>query len=213
VKSVEKEGATTEEAIIRALQTLSVSRGEVAVEVIDEGSAPGEDGGGRPAKVRVTLSPAAQARVVTKEILERMGVKVATRLAETEGGVSIQIETAGTDGLLIGTRGETLAALQHLVQRIMGRILGGRMQVTLDVSGYRARRAEALTKRALVLAERVRATGQDITMDVLSAEDRKTIHQALAGLGDVVTQTIGEEPEKRIVISLRRSAEEISPEG
>lgn len=103
-------------------------------------------------------------------------------------------------GLLIGRRGETLSSLQFLVNFILSRKTQGRVNVAIDVEGYRERRNEVLRAMALRMAERASSTGRSVTMDPMPARERRIIHLALAGHAKVTTQSVGEGEERKVTI-------------
>lgn len=106
--------------------------------------------------------------------------------------------------VLIGRRGETLSALQYLVNLLASRRLRTRVRVAVDVDSYRQRRTQLLQGLAQRMAERVRATGQPMTLEPMPAHERRLVHVALADETDVMTQSEGEGEHRKVTISLRR---------
>jgi len=115
--------------------------------------------------------------------------------------VEIRIE-GGDLGLMIGPKGQTLAAVQELARTVAQRRLAGPHQgrVRLDVSGYRKRRAEALTRFALQVAEDVKETGTPKVLEPMSPPDRKVVHDALNDVEGVHTASEGEDSRRRVVV-------------
>ncbi len=103
-------------------------------------------------------------------------------------------------GALIGRKGERLSALQHLVNLMLSRRMGDWTRVLVDVEDYRGRRERQLVEIARRAAERVIETGKMLQLEPMSALERRWIHIALRDHPDVVTQSIGEEPNRRIVV-------------
>jgi spoIIIJ-associated protein len=107
-------------------------------------------------------------------------------------------------GLLIGRRGQTIDAIQHLAQRIVfkGPSVRGAAapRVTIDAGGYRERREEALRGVALDAAEDALATGEPIELDPMPAAERRIVHEFLREREDVTTHSEGEEPERYLVV-------------
>ncbi|MDP9221092.1 MAG: protein jag [Actinomycetota bacterium] len=101
---------------------------------------------------------------------------------------------------LIGPRGSTLDALQELTRLAVLQATGARSRLMLDVGGYRARRRLELVAVAKNAAERVRAHGDPITLDVMNPFERKVVHDAIAEIADVRSESEGEEPERRVVV-------------
>jgi spoIIIJ-associated protein len=106
--------------------------------------------------------------------------------------------------LLIGRRGETLAALQFMVNLLLGAHTDLWARVIVDVDGYRLRRKEALTSLAERMAERVLAQRQPFPLEPMSAYDRRLVHMALAEHPQVMTESTGEGEQRRVVIMLRQ---------
>jgi spoIIIJ-associated protein len=106
-------------------------------------------------------------------------------------------------GLLIGRRGETLAALQFMVNLLLGARTDLWARVVVDVDSYRLRRKEALTSLAERMAERVLAQRQPFPLEPMSPYDRRIVHMALAEHPQVMTESTGEGEQRRVVIMLR----------
>jgi spoIIIJ-associated protein len=115
------------------------------------------------------------------------------------------IDISGDDlGVLIGRRGETLLSLQYLVNLIVTRRYPDRGGVTIDVEHYRHRREEQIVALAQRMAERVREDGSPITLEPMSASERRLVHLALADDPDLETNSTGEGENRKVVISSRR---------
>ena len=138
------------------------------------------------------------------EIMKRMGIsaEVTTRLDEDIHRV--EIETVGSDGLLIGKKGESLDDFGHLLRRMVGKQLKRSVRMDVDVGGYKKRRGGALTTKALSLASRVKSTGKEMQMEPLSAAERRVVHLALADDPLVKTHTVGDGDLRCVVISAVR---------
>ena len=108
-------------------------------------------------------------------------------------------------GLLIGRRGETLAALQLLVSLIVGHRTKHRMRIILDAENYRQRREENLRSLALRVAQQVRNYRRSIALEAMPPHERRIVHIALAESKDISTESIGEGDARRVVISLKRT--------
>lgn len=107
-------------------------------------------------------------------------------------------------GLLIGRRGETLAALQLLVSLIVGHRTRHRMRIIIDAENYRERREENLRSLALRVAQQVRNYRRSIALEAMPPHERRIVHIALADSKDISTESIGEGEARRVVISLKR---------
>ncbi len=108
-------------------------------------------------------------------------------------------------GLLIGRRGETLAALQLLVSLIVGHRTKHRMRIIIDAENYRQRREENLRSLALRVAQQVRNYRRSIALEAMPPHERRIVHIALSESKDISTESIGEGEARRVVISLKRT--------
>jgi len=208
MKILESTGKTVEEAIESALKELGgLRRDQVELEVIEEGSR-GLFGllGTKSAVVKVTVkeNKGEKAQQFLQEMMEKMGVKANVSIIHNnEEQISLDIQ--GDDlGNLIGRRGQTLDSIQYLANLVINRGSQERIRVIVDVSGYRKRREQTLYNLAMRLAERVGQKGESITLEPMSAHERRVIHLALQDNPKVYTQSRGEEPERKIVICPRR---------
>ena len=121
------------------------------------------------------------------------------------GTVLAVIDIKGEDlGLLIGRRGDTLVALQYLVNLILNRKHPGKGGVTIDVEHYRHRNEERITALARRMGDRVRETGNSITLEPMNAAERRLVHIMFADDADIETNSIGEGENRKVVISPRR---------
>jgi spoIIIJ-associated protein len=208
---VEVSAKTVEEAIEIALRQLEASRDEVEVEVISRGK-PGFLGfGSELARVRVHRRPkaplppaAAVAKEVVDALLKAMGVSGTASLGQhrPDSPNSPVIEISGEDaGLLIGRKGETLRALQFIVNILVARRLGEQeAPVILDVEHYKERRVKALQNLALRVAERVTQTGRPISLEPMPPFERRIIHLTLANHPAVKTESVGEGEMRKVTV-------------
>ena len=129
--------------------------------------------------------------------------------ADTE---HLTLDIKGEDlGILIGRRGETLSALQYLVNLIVSRRLKGRVGVVVDVEGYRQRRYESLRLLARRLGEQVKTTGRAVTLEPMPANERRIIHLELKDDPDLTTESMGQGEERKIVIMSKGNSEGKEP--
>ncbi|NNF06769.1 MAG: KH domain-containing protein, partial [Candidatus Eisenbacteria bacterium] len=149
---VEFEAKTPDEAVELALLNLDMTRDEVVVTVLEKGSRGFLGLGARRARVRVEpkTQVASTVRALTSEVLRLMQVEGSVTAKQQGRNISVRIKTEETDGLLIGRKGETLNALQHLLSRMTARQtgLGDQARVMVDVAGYRSRREAQLRRSA-----------------------------------------------------------------
>ena len=216
---------TVEEAIELGLKELDADRDEAEVEILGRGK-PGFLGiGSVPARVRVKrisvgrndagvptatengdTTAAGVASAAVGRILEAAGVNVSRTLRsanDPESGGPI-IDLSGEDsGLLIGRRGQTLQALQFLVNLIVRKQFEG-VRVVLDVENYRQRRENQLKDMATKVAERVAQTNRGITLEPMPPADRRIIHTSLTDHPGVSTESTGEGEGRKVTILPKR---------
>ncbi len=149
-------------------------------------------------------------RHVVAELLEKMRVRaeVKTELLETEeaqGKPVIHVDIQGNDlSILIGRQAETLNALQYISSLIVAKELGHWVTLMVDVQGYRTRREQQLRKLARRLADQAIHTGRRQVLEPMPANERRFIHLELRNHPDVVTESIGDEPNRKVTISLKK---------
>ncbi len=193
-----------DEALEQALAALGAKRADVSFEILEAGSS-GFLGlfKGRQARVRVRrlVHRHADVRELVQDLLGSMGIPAAVETRDELGVTAIDIRTEGLDGLLIGRRGQTLVALQHLIGRLVSREFGQDLHYSVDVGDYRKRREAQLVEKAQVLAEKVRTTGREINLEPLHAPDRRVVHLAVAKVPGVRTYTVGHGLHRNVVIA------------
>lgn len=204
---VEKSAKSIDEAVEQALSELGLKPEQVEVEVLEQ-PAKALFGfiGGRMAKVRVTarqIDPVEVANEFLKQIFTTMKITVSVEKITTEDHVLFNLR--GNDlGVLIGKHGQTLDALQYLVNLAANRDSAERVRVLLDVEDYRKRRADTLTQLALRLADKVKRRGEKVVLEPMSSHERKIIHMALQNDHRIATYSEGEDPFRKVVIALKR---------
>jgi spoIIIJ-associated protein len=212
MRSAEGRGRTLDEAVDAALIELGESRRNVDVKVLSEGS--------EETVVEVTVIEAESdavaapadgkgemARTLVEGLLKHMGIRA--QVTTRQGSEPTTLDISGRDlGALIGWRGETLRALQSVTNVMVGRHLGEGERIIVDVERYRQRREHTVREIALRAARQVKMTGDAITLDAMQPFERRAIHLALEGDPEVTSSSIGEEPERRVVVGLRKPAAE-----
>jgi len=205
---VEVEDKTTEEALERALKELSVSREQVGVKVIHEATKGLLGLGAKLAKIRVTLKEdvSSTPEVVLREILSCMGIEAKVEAQIIDGSVHLTVN-ANSPGLLIGKHGQTLDAVEYLLNCILNRSALVKKKVFIDAEGYRERREKMLIDLTYRVATKVKQTSQEIVLDLMPPRDRRVIHVALQSDEHVRTYSRGEGIMRRIVIASRERYE------
>ncbi len=136
-----------------------------------------------------------------RRLLSMMGFQEAkVRCVVASDVLTVAIEAGDEGRTLIGTGGAHLLALQHVVRCILRSQLTERVHIVVDVNNYRVRREQSLLSLAQEVARKASRTGRTIAMRPMSAADRRAIHTALAKQKDIHTESLGEEPNRRVVI-------------
>ena len=223
MKPLEISAKTVEEAIQIAMNQLNASREEIKVDVLSEGKSGIFGVGTEKAVIQVErLSPMSEleedehnkknvaevAEEILETLLDLMDIEAITlpeSLQTTNGEEQVTAPLAfniqGEDlGILIGRRGQTLAALQYVVRLIINHQMKVWTPVVIDVEGYKQRRSEALQALAVRMAEQVRLKGMPFTLEPMPAYERRIIHLALTDHPDITTESIGEGDARKVVI-------------
>ena len=207
MKTIEVTGKTVEEALKHALDELKLTKDKVDVEIINEGS----KGlfnliGTKPAKIKVTKKPEPidNAKEFLINVLSAMNIDAEIRINEEHDVIKIDL-SGPKMGLVIGYRGETLDSLQYLVSLVINKNHNNSYKrVVLDAENYRKKREETLIRVAQKSAYKVRKSQRPYKLEPMNPYERRIIHSALQEYTDINTHSEGEEPFRRIVISLKK---------
>jgi len=207
VQTIEKKGKSVDEAIKAALDELGCEIDDVTIEIIEEPSKGLLLGiGKKPAVVKVSMreKPEEEVRKNLEDILTRMKIDYKITSVEWDAG-KVRINIEGKDmGLLIGRKGETLNSLQFILGLITNRKREERIRVVLDVENYRKKRDKSLEALALRLSDRVKKTKKNVVMRPMSSQERRIVHTILQSDPQVTTFSMGDEPNRKVVISLKK---------
>lgn len=221
---------TVDEAVELALKEMGLSRSDVTIEVLQEGKRGLLGWGGEEAKVKVTpLAPIESeqpvqkepeqsasttgtgtiditAREVVEKLLALMEVPATVKVQMPDDGESpVTLEINGDDpGILIGRRGQSLSALQYMVNFIASRQHKSGVRVVIDVAGYRRRRQEELTNMALRIADLVKTKSRSITLEPMLAWERRAVHITLRDDTEITTGSVGFGDRRKVVVSPRK---------
>jgi len=229
MRSIEAEGATIDEAIEKALATLRVTRDQVEVDILHDATRGLLGFGGRRALVRATVRgqvsllsdggedvsretfrPATsgsgdlgpELAAILKAVVEHLepDCTVEPAAADEPGTLTLTVDGASS-GLVIGRRGQTLDALEYLINRIASRRPGGDgIRVRIDVERYRERRKESLEQLARRLAAKAKESGRIVTLNPLSPRDRRIVHLTLEPDPSVSTRSEGDGHFRKVLI-------------
>ena len=196
-------GKTVELAVEAACQKLEISREEAQYEILELPKKGFLGFGATPAKVRVYVEYTKSGRAVEylQEVLGAMGFdNVNIDVKEEENGAVLTLDGEGL-GVIIGRRGETLDALQYLAGLVANKIEGDYYRITLDSGNYREKREKTLEALAKKLAMNAVKTGKSSTLEPMNPYERRIIHAAVQQVQGATSTSIGDEPNRRIVIS------------
>lgn len=225
------EGKTTNEAIENGLKILKVSKNKVNIKVLESEDkrsffsilAP------RVVKVELTLKEKEDEKLdneirVKKEIIlteeeqqkakenveafikdftDKLNEDVSYKIEKETSGLKVELDSQNL-GYLIGYRGETLYSLQNILSAIAGKGIENKVRVILDIEGYKIKREKTLEELAQKVAKTVIRTGKPIKLEPMRAYERKIIHSKLQENEKVETKSIGDEPNRRIIVSLKK---------
>jgi spoIIIJ-associated protein len=198
---IEAEGKTEEEAVERALRRTGAREEDVKIERCDSQSEEGYT------KIRVFYdkkkTDSERAKAVLEAIFERMNIEAELEISEREEGLYVNIISPDSN-LLIGHKGETINALQYIVNRTVNKDLIERARIILDTDNYREKHRIELESLARAEALKAKETGREISLPPMSSEERRIIHLALRDDEEIGTESIGEDPYRKVVISLKK---------
>lgn len=198
---------TVDDAIAAACAQLEKQREDVQVEVLEEPTFGLFGKQKTDAKVRVYYEEneapdkVGAAVAYVTNVLQGMGLaSFEIETEETEGRLTLNVEGDGL-GVIIGRRGETLNALQYLTSLVVNRMGGDYTRVSIDSGNYRDKRDQTLHQLAGKLARGVAKTGRSSTLEPMNPYERRVIHSVVSSMEGVTSKSIGEEPNRRVVIS------------
>ena len=206
IETIQVTGKTEDEAIASALRQLGLERDAVSVEIVERAKAGFLGLGASPAVVNVSYekSESASERVESfiRGLLEHMGAEADITITEREKGLNVCL-SGDNMGVIIGRRGETLDAIQHLTNYAVNRGAEKRIYINVDAENYRAKREDSLVHLAEKMAAKVVKYRRSMALEPMNSYERHVIHTALQDYEGVTTST-GTEPNRRVVVSYVR---------
>ncbi|SFF15705.1 spoIIIJ-associated protein [Paenibacillus catalpae] len=206
MKKIVASGKTVDDAVRSGLTQLNVTMDRVKVLVTEQPS-KGLFGliGVREAKVELELipDPTIEAEQFLRDVAEAMGLTIAIERKQTKEATYLSVSGGGDIGMLIGRRGQTLDALQYLVNIVANRYSDSHLRIVLDAEDFRERRRKTLEELSERLAGRVIRTKKEVVLEPMSSHERKVIHSQLQNHPRVKTYSKGDEPNRRVVIALK----------
>ena len=225
---VEFTGKTVDDAITEACQNFTITSDRLEYEVIEKGTAGIFGFAAKPAIIKARVFdpnapkeettkkeettvqdepanpvPAADPKEFLSKVFEAMNIKadVSVEMKENE----MDINLSGEDmGILIGKRGQTLDSLQYLVSLVVNKDSADYIHVKVDTENYRERRKATLENLAKNISYKVRKSRQSVALEPMNPYERRIIHSALQGDRFVTTHSEGEEPFRRVVVTLKK---------
>ena len=205
---VEFSGKSVDEAITEACTTLGIESSKLDYEVIEKGSNGFLGIGSKPAIIK------ARKKEVVKDAVEEflskmfnaMDLSVDIQIDYDEQNRNMNIELKGNEmGILIGKRGQTLDSVQYLASLVANRESDEYVRVKVDTENYRKRRKETLENLAKNIAFKVKKTRKPVYLEPMNPFERRVIHSVLQNDRYVETHSEGEEPYRKVVVTLKRS--------
>ena len=197
---------TVDDAITDACQSLSVTSDKLDYVVVDEGGSTGFLGlKSKPAIIKARVKDSLEDRVkgFLNDVLGAMNIEATIKIVYDEVERNMDIDLAGDDmGILIGKRGATLDSLQYLASLVANKGTEEYIRVKVDTENYRERRKETLENLAKNMAFKVKRTKRAVSLEPMNPYERRVIHSALQNDKYVSTHSEGEEPYRRVVVTL-----------
>lgn len=213
---IEVSAKTVNDAIIEACQKLGVTSDALDYEVMEEGSSGFLGIGSKPAVIKagvkeavkeepVNVSLEDKAKNFLKDVLEAMKLEAVVTVTYDDAEKTMDIDLSGDEmGMLIGKRGATLDSLQYLVSLVVNKNNDDYIRVKVDTENYRERRKETLENLAKNIAYKVKRTKRPVSLEPMNPYERRIIHSALQNDKYVCTHSEGEEPFRRVVVTLKK---------
>ncbi len=210
---IEVSAKTVNDAITEACQKLGVTSDRLDYTIIEEGSKGFLGMGAKPAIIKAGVK--VEERVVEtvdmvaekflKDVFAAMDLTVVINIDYNEANNNMDIDLSGDEmGVLIGKRGQTLDSLQYLVSLVVNKESENYIRVKVDTENYRQRRKETLENLAKNIAYKVKRTKRAVSLEPMNPYERRIIHSALQNDRYVTTHSEGEEPFRRVVVTLKR---------
>lgn len=201
---------TVEDAITNACQHFTVASDSLEYEVVEEGSSGFLGFNSKPAviKARVLVKEVSvedKAKEFLKDVLKSMNITATVEAVYSEEEKTLEVALNGEDmGVLIGKRGQTLDSLQYLVSLVVNKGTSEYIRVKVDTENYRERRKLTLENLAKNIAFKVKRTKRSVSLEPMNPYERRIIHSALQNDKYVTTHSEGEEPFRKVVVSLKK---------
>lgn len=203
------EGKNVEAAIEEACKYFGKNKDELEIKVIEEGSHGIFGIGGRKAKIeaKIKFDPQKLEEMV-KEMVSGLLSYIAPdpkiNIQIDKDNVNVSIEDSPNTGLIIGKEGQTISAMEYLLNKMIAKKWPEKVHIHLDAAGYKERQELFLKKQVRELAQRAKTLGRPFSTRPLSSYHRRVVHLALKHDREIITQSRGDGPFKRVQISPRK---------
>lgn len=207
---IEVSAKTVNEAITEACTRLGVTSDKIDYEIIDEGSNGFLGIGSKPAIIKASVkeeevSLEDAAKKFLNDVFTSMNMTVLINIIFNEEKKEMDIDLSGDEmGVLIGKRGQTLDSLQYLVSLVVNKNTEDYVRVKIDTENYRERRKETLENLAKNIAYKVKRTRRAVSLEPMNPYERRIIHSALQNDKYVTTHSEGEEPFRKVIVTLKK---------
>ena len=204
---IEVSAKTVNDAITEACQKLGVTSDKLDYQVIEEGSNGFLGIGAKPAVIKATVKCSIEdnAKAFLNDVFEAMKLNVVVSVKYDEAQRAMDIDLSGDEmGVLIGKRGQTLDSLQYLVSLVINKDAENYIRVKVDTENYRQRRKDTLENLAKNISYKVKRTKRAVSLEPMNPYERRIIHSALQNDKYVSTHSEGEEPFRRVVVTLKK---------
>lgn len=203
---------TVNDAITEACKHFTVTSDRLEYEVLEEGSNGFLGFNAKPAKIKARvieivteLSVEDQTKQFLDGVFQAMHMTVVIDAKYDEEQKSLDVELSGDEmGVLIGKRGQTLDSLQYLISLVVNKGTNEYIRVKVDTENYRQRRKETLENLAKNISYKVKRTKRPVSLEPMNPYERRIIHSALQNDRYVTTHSEGEEPFRRVVVTLKK---------
>ena len=207
---VEFSAKTVDDAITDACQKFTVSSDKLEYEVVEEGSSGFLGIGSKPAIIKASIKEEEKtidikAKDFLTNVFNSMNIAVVIDAKYDDIDHTLDIDLSGDDmGMLIGKRGQTLDSLQYLVSLVVNKGVDNYIRVKVDTENYRQRRKDTLENLAKNIAYKVKRTRRPVALEPMNPYERRIIHSALQNDKYVTTHSEGEEPYRKVVVTLKK---------
>lgn len=204
---IETTGKTVEDAIMEAKIQLQTTEDNLDIEIIEEPSAGFLGINKKPAVIKAAVKETIKDKAVNflVDVLNCMEIHNEVKCTYDEEEKTMNFEILGDDmGVLIGKRGQTLDSLQYLISLVVNKDSEDYIKIKLDTENYRERRKETLENLAKNIAGKVKKTGKAVALEPMNPYERRIIHSALQNDKYVETHSEGEEPYRKVVVTLKK---------